>query len=315
MNKTTDTTNLSNNSQKIKLATHNSGFHADDVFATACLKIYFEDYKNQETEIVRSRDEEILNDADIVFDVGMIYDPKHNRFDHHQTGGAGTRGEFDIPYSSFGLIWKHFGSELTENSSIHQTIDEKFVQQICAADTGAVDFSIKDLDWNAWTFDSVVKLFYPEKVDDDKQSYEAFIKCVEIAKSILEKIILKYTKKYKDTISVNEIYEKTDDKRILIFDKYYSYTNALEDKSEVIYVIFPDSNKKTYRIKAVTEIDNHLNIKKPFPKPWRGKWRKELQQITGLDKAEFVHNVGFLAAANDLETAIRMAEISLDFSE
>ena len=89
------------------VVTHDGSFHTDDVFAVATLSIY---YKNR-IKIIRTRDEKIMGKADIVLDVGEIYDPSTNRFDHHQKEGAGTR-DGGVPYASFGLLWKHFGLEI-----------------------------------------------------------------------------------------------------------------------------------------------------------------------------------------------------------
>ena len=87
----------------ITIATHNGNFHADDVFSIAALKNIFPAFN-----LVRTRDLEVIGKADVVIDVGGIYDPETGRFDHHQRGGAGER-ENGIPYSSFGLVWKKYG--------------------------------------------------------------------------------------------------------------------------------------------------------------------------------------------------------------
>ena len=63
-----------------KLVTHNANFHADDIFATATLDLVFK----SDIEVIRSRDPNIIESGDIVYDVGQIYDPERNRFDHHQ---------------------------------------------------------------------------------------------------------------------------------------------------------------------------------------------------------------------------------------
>ena len=70
---------------------------------------------NIKYSLERTRDEERITKADYVFDVGGIYDPSINRFDHHQPGGAGKR-ENDIPYAAFGLVWKTYGPILCENN-------------------------------------------------------------------------------------------------------------------------------------------------------------------------------------------------------
>jgi uncharacterized UPF0160 family protein len=301
--------------KKIKLLTHNSSFHADDIFAAACLLIYFNNYKKQKTEIIRSRDPEIIKTGDVVFDVGMKYDPDKNLFDHHQSEGAGVRGEFNIPYSSFGLIWKHFGLELVENRQIHQIIDEKFVQHICADDTASVDFSIPTTGWKIWTLDRIFKLFYPENIDDQQASDKAFLECVDVAKKILEKVIKKETQKFEDTKFILQKYSELKDKRIMILDKFRFWSDAVKETPELLYIIFPDLNKEVYRIRAVPDPENEINSKKALPEPWRGFWRDELAEITKLPKANFVHNSGFLGAANDLDTAIKMAQISADWPD
>ena len=65
----------------IKIATHSGGFHTDDVFAVATLQLV---HRVENVEIIRTRDEEELAKADIVVDVGGIYDVSSKRFDHHQ---------------------------------------------------------------------------------------------------------------------------------------------------------------------------------------------------------------------------------------
>ena len=85
----------------MKIVTHNDRFHADDVCTMAILRIYFGE---KITEVIRTRNEQIIQSADIVFDVGHIYNPDTNRFDHHQTEGAGKRDN-GIPYAACGLVW------------------------------------------------------------------------------------------------------------------------------------------------------------------------------------------------------------------
>jgi uncharacterized UPF0160 family protein len=49
------------------IATHNSNFHADDVFAVAALKQLYPSAK-----VIRTRNLDELDQADIVLDVGVI---------------------------------------------------------------------------------------------------------------------------------------------------------------------------------------------------------------------------------------------------
>ena len=105
----------------MKIVTHDSSFHIDDIFAVATTLLKFPD-----AEAVRSRKEEDYASADMVIDTGLIYDPGTGRFDHHQPGGAGTR-ENGIQYASFGLMWKQFGEELAGGARKAALIDQKLV--------------------------------------------------------------------------------------------------------------------------------------------------------------------------------------------
>lgn len=98
-----------------KIGTHSGIFHADDATALMMLINYTKEYKN--SEIHRSRDKNFLNKMDLVVDVGGIYDPKLQRFDHHQKGFEETFNEnFKTKLSGSGLIFKHFGKEVLKNA-------------------------------------------------------------------------------------------------------------------------------------------------------------------------------------------------------
>ena len=125
-----------------RLITYNGGFHADDVFACATLMILLE-RENKEVSITRTRDEALMRDAEFVFDVGGIYSPEANRFDHHQEGGAGKRDN-GIPYASFGLVWKKYGEIVCGSREVADRIDKNIAQPIDAFDNGVDIFSLKE---------------------------------------------------------------------------------------------------------------------------------------------------------------------------
>lgn len=118
----------------VTLTTHNGGFHADDVFACATLELILEK-EGRPFAVSRSRDPELMAQSDIVFDVGGVYDPAHERFDHHQEGGAGKR-EDGIPYAAFGLVWKKYGEQLCGSEAVARRIEKHIVEPIDAFDNG-----------------------------------------------------------------------------------------------------------------------------------------------------------------------------------
>jgi len=77
----------------VTTATHPGIFHPDELFALAGLEL-----AGFGLDIVRTRCQDIIDDCDIVVDVGMEYDPDRMRFDHHQDG-PDVHGR-----SAFGLI-------------------------------------------------------------------------------------------------------------------------------------------------------------------------------------------------------------------
>lgn len=68
----------------------------------------------QNAIVIRTRDESVLAQCDIIVDVGAVYDPARHRYDHHQGTFKDTFPEHSIRLSSAGLIYKHFGRQILE---------------------------------------------------------------------------------------------------------------------------------------------------------------------------------------------------------
>ena len=69
------------------LVTHNGKFHCDEVFAYAVLRQALGVHApGVDHTLVRTRDPARIAAGDIVWDVGLLFDPAAQRFDHHQRG-------------------------------------------------------------------------------------------------------------------------------------------------------------------------------------------------------------------------------------
>jgi len=92
-----------------RIGTHNGTFHCDEALACAMLVCLW-----GKVEVVRTRDAAILAKCDVVVDVGGVYEPENNRFDHHQRDFTDTMKELEaeIKLSSAGLVYRHFGREM-----------------------------------------------------------------------------------------------------------------------------------------------------------------------------------------------------------
>jgi len=284
------------------LVTHDSTFHADDIFSTATLSIL----NNGNIKVLRTRDIKLMKEADYVYDVGGIYDSSINRFDHHQKGGAGLRPN-GIPYASFGLVWKTYGEKICGSKEVSNLIDERLVQSIDANDNGINLFDIKG-EVSPYTIQDLLFCFRPswkEKQDYDK----AFMELVPIAVKIISREIIKT----KDTLEANSIvnnaYEEAEDKRIIILDGHYPWGEILYQHKEVVYVVSVKSG--LWRVEAVRKEKYGFETRKPFPESWGGKHNAELVEATGVKDATFCHNGRFLVVAKSKEGAIELAQKAL----
>lgn len=284
------------------LITHNGGFHADDVFASATLLLIYPDAK-----IIRTRDAEIIKTGDIVFDIGRVYDGE-KFFDHHQEGGAGKR-ENAIPYASFGLVWKKFGPLLAEKEA-HKYVDERLVETIDALDNGC-DIS-PNSKTNIFTVSDVVGSFNlvgHEGKEEDHKHDEAFYKAVSVATEILKRVLVE-AKDFENSLEIyRKAYKEAEDKRLVITD-HHIRKECLTEIPEVLYVVHPYHNN-TWTVRAVRKDPKSFECKKPLPKEWAGKEGEELQKITGISDAVFCHNGRFVANVKSKEGAIALAKLAL----
>lgn len=293
--------------KKLKVVTHDSRFHADDVFAVAVLDLVF---KNK-IKVTRTRDEKIINDADIVLDVGNIYDADKNRFDHHQKEGAGVR-ENGIPYASFGLIWKHFGRRLC-SEKVWQYIENKIVQSIDAGDNGISTFEIKpELGVSPYLTQSMLYTFMPswkENQDMDKPFFEA----VDLVKKVLQREISRAEHSFEAEEIILDCYEKSEDKRIIVLDKKYKFgdediSRVLNNMPEVLFFLKYRPENDQWSAKAMRVRPDDFPSRKPYPEEWAGLSDSELQKISGVDDAVFCHRGKFLCVAKSLEGALTLAK-------
>jgi uncharacterized UPF0160 family protein len=301
-----------------KLVTHNGSFHSDDIFACATLALVLE--KNGEQfEVIRTRDPEIINAGDYVFDVGGIYDAETNKFDHHQKGGAGGRAilsssegqEYKIEYASFGLVWKKFGIDLSLSQKAADIIDMKLIAPIDAFDNG-FDLVKNLYETSPYLIQHAFMSMRPTWREENLTDDEMFLKSVEMAKVILEREIIQIQDALLAEEKVISIYKSSSDKRIIILDKNYPYEYTLHDFPEPLFVIYFKESSNHWMVKAVREDPKTFNNRKDFPASWAGLQGEELQKVTGVSDAVLCHRGLFLAVANSKEGAVKLAQIAVE---
>ncbi|KAK0660410.1 metal-dependent protein hydrolase [Cercophora samala] len=101
---------LKTDSGVVAIGTHNGHFHADEALAVYMLRKHIPTYAN--AKLVRTRDPKLLDECDIVVDVGGEYEPARHRYDHHQRTFSTTFPERATKLSSAGLVYMHFGKQI-----------------------------------------------------------------------------------------------------------------------------------------------------------------------------------------------------------
>lgn len=289
----------------MKVVTHDDRFHADDVFAMAVVRIFFGE---KISKIVRTRNEQDIQDADIVFDVGNVYNPNTNRFDHHQLEGAGVRGN-GIPYASFGLVWKKWGHDICGSQEVADLVDKKIVQVIDASDNGFALYSYTTPDVKEYVMDTICGAFGATWKEEDNYD-ESFFEIVFIAEKILRREIKIAQDKCEAFPFIEEAYNQSEDKRIVVLDKHYPWHEVLSKYDEILFVISPTKDRSQWRISAVQQ-ERFMN-KKDFPGDWAGLRGLELEKISGVQGAVFCHRKLFLTVSRSKESAILLAKKALE---
>jgi len=299
--------------ERKKLITHDGSFHADDIFSSAALSIMLEK-ENQPFEIIRTRDKEIIKNGDYVFDIGGIYDEKLNKFDHHQPGGAGARGN-EIPYSSFGLVWKKYGEKICGSKKSAEIIDNKLVAPIDADDNG---FNLVEKKHEIFPYlvQDVLSIFKPtslENMDKDEQ----FKKALVWAKEILNREIKRANDQIEIAKIIQNFYKNAKDKRLIIIDEpkvsRYEIWDALQDFPEPLFAVY-GVEENEWRVAAMRLEPNSFRNRKDFPKNWAGLRDQEFQKVSGVSDVLFCHNSLFLAGVKSKEGAVKLAQIALETS-
>lgn len=291
------------------IVTHSGPFHADDCFAVAAILLFL---GGEEVKVVRTRESSFFYSGDFVVDVGREYDPKRNRFDHHQLG-VDPR-ENGIPYSSIGLVWKEYGEKISKSARAASIVEERLIMPIDASDNGFDLFTSTSKATSPFTVSSVIGSFMPTSTEE-KTFDEGFFEALEIAKQVLSREILHAIDQVETEDKFEEAFKIAKDKRIVVLDTPSTSwkKKALEHK-EVLFVVHP-YDENSFSARTVRKDKDSFEARLSFPDMWAGKEGEEFQMITGVKDAKFCHLKKFVAFANSKEGAVELAEKALALSK
>ncbi|CAN1325021.1 MYG1 exonuclease [Linum perenne] len=279
-----------------RVGTHNGTFHCDE--ALSCFMIRLT-HNFSDAEIVRTRDPKLLETLDAVVDVGGVYDPSADRYDHHQKGFDQVFGNgFSTKLSSAGLVYKHYGEQilakevqLVPQSDLHMlylAIYKNFVEAVDAVDNGI----------NQYDSDR-----HPRYVNNTTLS------------SRVAKLNLDWTESDQSPEKENEAFRRAMELAGSEFLEWKLHIFDLEEELSLIpsikYVLYKDDRSENWRIQAVAVSSANFKSRKPLPVEWRGLENDQLSDVSGIPGCVFVHASGFIGGNRNYEGALAMARASL----
>ena len=288
-------------------ATHSGSFHADEVLAAASLRL-----ANPSLTILRTRDQAQLDAADVIFDVGRVFDPDTGRFDHHQLDFREARAN-GIPFSSFGLIWRELGTELCGSAAAAARVDRLLVQGVDAIDCG-VTLSRETPLATVMSIPSIIGGFNPGWQDDasPEARNEAFERAVSWASSVLKNTIREASglEAARAVVKQGLLLEEG---RLLVLDNGVPWKEAVLGSPEhqhLLYVISPDTQTK-WHVHTVPDYAGSFSNRKSLPAAWAGLDGEELDKVIGITGCVFCHRARFVAGHTTKDGALKMAQLAL----
>ncbi|GEM_PF-3042590 len=244
----------------LNIVTHGGNFHADEVCAISILILL---YGRENINIIRTRKQDIINEADIVIDVGGIYDYVKNRYDHHQSTFNEIKKNYnntgvliEQKLASCGLIWFHFGKQLIDKLKKDKyDIDTQFVIEYVYFNylyhIDAVDYGKSSK--SAMAISSIIRSMNGTDTSNNENQMVLFNRALDITiPSIYTFIEECFRKENNDIIKYDiEMYNAAKRRwvemgrpRYIIFkgnmSKYNKYIDA-EVKSHIHSIIIPDN--------------------------------------------------------------------------
>lgn len=288
------------------VVTHGGRFHADDVCAVAFLRIL--GAIDDSTQLIRTLEEDPIAKADIVLDVGRVYDPANNRFDHHQADFEEQR-ECGVPYATFGLVVKKFGPHALDLQELSE-FDKRFVRLIDGPDCGHLLHKGETV-----TLPLAISWFMPDwdDEDDDSDAYDqAFDEAVSWTIPLMRNAMRRAKSKVRANRELGQSMSFNPENGVIEMWKFVPWVEYVcEHYPDALYVIYPHT-RGGWAAQVVPEHPQTFDSKARFPKEWGGRVNEELAEVSGVESARFCHANGFLAVANTLEDIRLMVTKSLE---
>lgn len=296
------------------LVTHSGGFHADELLSSVILTRLYPD-----ATLIRSRDAAWITPGSgkIIYDVGGDYDADALIFDHHQR--PVPLRDSGQPYSSFGLIWHHFGRDYlralsvpeTDIEAIHDSFDQSFVLPVDLIDNGALEPSVAG-PLGSLTLPVLLETLKPafdESVPDVENA--AFMAALSIAQAFVEASIKGKAAKARAEAVVTKAISVAGMSSVLELPMGMPFRAAVEKNGadHLLFVIHPRDND--WALTTIRKQADSFENRADLPVGWAGLTDAELEGACGVPGAKFCHNARFIAVAATRDAILKMAEFAV----
>lgn len=277
----------------LNVVTHSGKFHADDVLAWSLLCQFHP--KSSDLNLTRTRDATIIEQADIVFDVGGIFNPTDCRFDHHQN-------EYQGPLSSAGMVLKWLLDMEHIDQTLFTALNETIVSYVDDVDNGRIEE-----DKYVPCFCSLINLYNAAAntlEEFDQQFHLAAVMSKQIIQGIHQRI---QAEQQNRELIISGMNNAASNNSVLIeFPHHVSWKSTYFANDGVNhpteFIMYP-TMYNTWQISAIPPTEHSFAQKRSFPKEWAGLRDDALSQVTGVPSV-FCHKNRFIAVFHTREAAL-----------
>eukprot|EP01071_Lankesteria_metandrocarpae_P002428 Lankesteria_metandrocarpae@DN231_c0_g1_i1.p1 len=305
----------------VVICTHDGKFHTDEVVAIAMLKCL---RRYADANVVRTRNEGVIAKADIVVDVGGVYDHAIFRYDHHQRGFEEYYNDRrNTLLSSAGLIFRHYGKDVLQEcynlkgrdlDATYNALYIRFIESVDGVDNGVSPAGPNNRTYYLTNTDLSARVRYLNPAWNDKMTNvnDAFNAAVEYATEELHRQIKRYVNVVLPAAVVvrgllearfsvhksGRIIEstKTDHAGCPFLDHIYDWEDEqrIPENQNILFVLFRQGGGAQCRLRAVTVRDRSFENRLSLPENLRGLRGAALCTTAGIQGLNFVHATGFI---------------------
>lgn len=284
----------------LTLATHSGAFHADDVFACAFLDMFFP----EPVEIIRTRDRDTIEAADIAVDVGYKFIPAEMRFDHHQPDYTGDR-------SSVGMVLDWIEDHGLIEPFLANWFRENLVNELDDSDCNGTPHAMSLLIWNMNT-----TVVMPTERDHEV----AFNTALSNAKTVVRTTLKSGIAAMEQQTLLETIVSEQANSDILIFPHYMRELVWRVSKAHLTakFVVW-QAGHDAWMVQCVPPIEDRQAQRLPFPEQVRGLRDHDLEKAVKVDlgaaekpESVFIHRDGWVGGAATKAGALALADFALN---